>query len=296
LNKRYRVRSFVTSKSDDKNEVFSLIMNNIQTPMMIKLKTEEIEKYFDIEGDDFEVINVIEDLKNSLKEMTNYLMGCSSDYTNDQAKNDFFYFSQIAIKDYCLKLSQDFSNHFGYDYFDTSTKQYQHYLALQNAFRSVVESYRSFAAAEMDDVMFSNTGNYPDTKDYRKCPHCGLIWYRVSACPNVTCGNIEKEKDIISCFKSFFNFKFEWKKGEKPIIVWTRQNKVYNFTNIENKNCKPLGCGKQFNWLGQNPENMSWFFPNESSDIDVFNENVKKEGKKELEEERENVSINVISD
>jgi len=268
-------------------------MKNLQQPITIKLKTEEIQRYFDLDSDDFDVTCIIEELKDSLKLVTSHLKDCSTEYCG-QAKNDFFYFSQLSINDYCLELAQDFTNQLGYDYLDENSKQYQHYLALQTGLRSVVEDYRLFAANNMNDIMFSNTGSYPDTKDYRRCPHCNLIWYRVTACPNVTCGNIETEKDIVSSFKSFLKFSFKWRKGQKPIIEYQTKDKVYNFNSRKGDNGKRLGCGKSFDWMGQKPVDMKDFFEVEATDVKVIKEDLEKDAIGDMEEERKKVQINVI--
>jgi len=116
----------------------------------------------------------------------------------------------------------------------------------------------------------------------------------VTACPNVICGEIETEKDIVSSFTSFFKFSFQWRKGQKPIISYQTKDKVYNFKDRNGNKAKKLGCGQSFDWMKQRPVDMTEFFEVETTDVKVIKEDLEKEAIGDMEEERKKVKIIVV--
>lgn len=77
----------------------------------------------------------------------------------------------------------------------------------------------------------SATGKKTDIRDLvKKCPNCGLIWFRVEACPDTTCGNRPS---------SFFDFtskpfsRYDIKRYGKKIIYtkFTKQNDLKQNAN-----------------------------------------------------------------
>ena len=58
----------------------------------------------------------------------------------------------------------------------------------------------------------------------KKCPNCGLIWFRIEDCPNTTCGNRP------SCFfdfvtRSLFKYTFFRDRKSKKITLKAKNEK-----------------------------------------------------------------------
>lgn len=100
---------------------------------------------------------------------------------------------------------------------------------------------------------------------YKKCPHCGNIWFRVYGCDSMKCGNRSIGKDkLIGVFSLFF---FKFFHDEDLIVEEKQENSNYNYQEREihgltpeeteeNKQrgspqksiIKPQGCGQRINW------------------------------------------------
>ena len=99
---------------------------------------------------------------------------------------------------------------------------------------------------------------------FKKCPHCGLIWFKVKGCDSMTCGRRTKIRDTI--FGRFKNYIVNFLSGKIRIIIsenspdnYGEDNEFYGLTPEEiNENKKreiqgkvkisPQGCGMNLNW------------------------------------------------
>ena len=99
---------------------------------------------------------------------------------------------------------------------------------------------------------------------FKKCPHCGLIWFKIKGCDRVSCGKRTKIKDSI--FGRFKNFIVTFLSGK--IRITTSENQLENYGEDnefigltekeinENKiresqgkrKIEPKGCGMSLNW------------------------------------------------
>lgn len=100
----------------------------------------------------------------------------------------------------------------------------------------------------------SATGKQTDIRDLiKKCPNCGLIWFRIESCPNTTCGNRP------SCFfdflkNGFSHFKITRKGKKFTVTRATKENMLKKNENAQNKAIKEykttthLGCNQPMNF------------------------------------------------
>jgi hypothetical protein len=96
----------------------------------------------------------------------------------------------------------------------------------------------------------SNTGTKEGQEArFRKCPHCGLIWFKVTACPNTSCGARLNSLDVWQNGESLCGYVFNW-AGSK--LTWTvdnsaKQNSCSN-KYVSKRKEEPQGCGKSICW------------------------------------------------
>lgn len=121
---------------------------------------------------------------------------------------------------------------------------------------------------EKDGIMtqlFVFNGQY---NTFKKCSHCGQIWFLYSGCPNTVCGNRTTIRDLYNGI--FKNYKVSF-DGEKIVITNEQKENKYdnkdfqgqslnygltpketeeNKTRPQNKKAliKPAGCGATLNW------------------------------------------------
>jgi len=111
------------------------------------------------------------------------------------------------------------------------------------------------------------TNNYESNNlsRYKKCPHCGQIWFKIKGCNSMICGKRTNLKDKI-CGR-YRNYLVQYKQGKIIISCKEIVNNNYNendrefsglteeekqinvFLNMQGKTkILPVGCGKSFNW------------------------------------------------
>ena len=121
---------------------------------------------------------------------------------------------------------------------------------------------------EKDGIMtqlFVSNGQY---NTFRKCPHCGLIWFLYTGCPNTRCGKRTTKKDLYNGIFKHYKVTFD---GDKIVITKNQEEKQYdsialqenvidcglspkeveeNKTRTQNHKTpiKPVGCGANLVW------------------------------------------------
>ena len=121
---------------------------------------------------------------------------------------------------------------------------------------------------EKDGIMtqlFVSNGQF---NTFRKCPHCGQIWFLYTGCPNTRCGKRTTKKDLYNGI--FKNYKVTF-DGNKIEITKNQHENKYDSTALqenvidyglspkeieENKTrtqnnkslIKPIGCGASLVW------------------------------------------------
>lgn len=125
----------------------------------------------------------------------------------------------------------------------------------------------------------ANYDNNQDNKRYKKCPFCGIIWFKVKGCNSMQCGRRTKLKDIfIGTFKNyivrFFKgiFRISIRENRESLDIGkdcevfglTEEEKQQNRDRRGKCQIKPVGCGRNINW-------------NEMEDVtDLINRQVKE--------------------
>ena len=124
-----------------------------------------------------------------------------------------------------------------------------------NRFKKMIES-------EMEIKI--NYSNNKKCNEFRRCPHCGLIWLQIQGCNDVICGERTEAKDIITGFYKNYIVKYEnhkitiqieeinnFPKGTGDRIfglkVEEEEKNIY-LKSIGKQEIKLLGCGYGFKW------------------------------------------------
>jgi len=99
----------------------------------------------------------------------------------------------------------------------------------------------------------TNTGGKAENYNrFRKCPHCGIIWYKVNNCPNTSCGAILDTPDIFTNGDTICGYIFKW-IGNK--LTWVKDDQS-SFVKIKRvaesyksqRQAEPQGCKKSICW------------------------------------------------
>ena len=154
------------------------------------------------------------------------------------------------------------------------------------------------------DVILTNYKG--ETNRFKKCPYCGLIWFKITGCDGKTrCGNRDTIKDKFFGFYKDYIVKYENKKlniiktdvnqkdqGNSNEFNGLTQDEIQknNTRSNEGKHLiEPVGCGRYIIWremedvtdeINEKLKNI----PNSDYDI-KFREIMKKEEKEQFQNE-----------
>ena len=131
---------------------------------------------------------------------------------------------------------------------------------------SIYNDFKKFCEDIHIGIQITNYKN--EYSRFKKCPHCGTKWFRISGCSDVFCGKRSSSKDQI--FGRFKNYVVQYSNGIISItqdeinvqngvsdsIINSEHNLLTNAEKeknqkllLENKTLiKPIGCGNKFNW------------------------------------------------
>ena len=123
------------------------------------------------------------------------------------------------------------------------------------------EEFKKKVESKIEIQINNYNGEY---NKFKKCPHCGIIWFKVKGCDSMVCGRRTKIKDSI-CGR-FKNYIVYFLSGIIKIIInefdscnYGEDNEFYGLTQEEIEKNKirekegkvkinPKGCGKSIHW------------------------------------------------
>jgi hypothetical protein len=216
-----------------------------------------------------------------------------------------------ALKRALFFALKDYKNNLIERYYEVAKKEQdyseyvlEHVLSFSNEIYHDFEEFRIKAEREMDICLTNYKG---ETNRFKKCPFCGLIWFKITGCDGkVKCGNRDKIRD-----KFFGYYKDYIVKYENKIL--TIINNDINQKNKESSSefngltddeiqknillrkngetlIKPLGCGNWIVWRDMEDvtENVNVILKNiPNTDYDIkFREICKKEERENFKNER----------
>jgi len=131
---------------------------------------------------------------------------------------------------------------------------------------SIYNDFQKFCKSIHIGIQSTNYKN--EYNRFKKCPHCGTKWFRISGCSDVFCGKRSSSKDQI--FGRFKNYVVQYSNGCITIthdeidiknsisdsVINSEHNLLTTEEKEKNKNLlmqnktliKPVGCGEKFNW------------------------------------------------
>jgi len=212
-----------------------------------------------------------------------------------------------ALKRALFFALKDYKNNLIERYYDVAKREQdysdyvlEHVLSFSNHIFHDFEEFRVKAEKEMDICLTNYKG---EINKFKKCPHCGTIWFKISGCDGQTrCGERNSVKD-----KFYGNYKDYFVKYENNQLTITNnninQNQILSGNGIsglsqsevqENNNrringkhlIKPVGCGNYITWremedVTEKVNEILKDIPNTDYDV-KFREILQKEEKKKF--------------
>lgn len=130
---------------------------------------------------------------------------------------------------------------------------------------SIFNDYDSFRKKAELELEIQQTNYNGEMNRYKRCPHCGEIWFRIKGCSGIICGRRSLLKDRIwGFFKNYIvsfsnkkltyttleqnNNQLEGKDEELVGLSETEKTKNMQLKREGKQEIVPRGCGKTLNW------------------------------------------------
>ena len=228
-------------------------MNNIEK---IQLKDRDLLNTVGNDGD----IDVIEDRDKFLNEFKDSLEIFKKEFKKAD-DNSLKFALYYAFVDYKEDLIERFSEVVKNKVTDTDTA----IVELITFNNEIFSDFNGFTK-QVQSALKAETANFDNGEHnnrYKKCPHCGTIWFKIKGCNSMPCGRRTKLRDIfMGRFKNYivkfvrgiFNISTlkdatDKNAGEDAEFVGlTEEEKQLNMNRNGKSLIKPQGCGRNLDW------------------------------------------------
>ena len=265
----------------------------------VKPKSREFLKYFKKTTDD-KMKQYKKEFTAEFEDTLEIFKGKFNEPSTDKALKRALFF---ALKDYKNNLIER--------YYEVAKKEQdysdyvlEHVLSFSNEIYHDFEEFRTKAEKEMDICLTNYKG---ETNRFKKCPFCGLIWFKITGCDGkVKCGNRDKIRDkffgyykdyivkyenkILTIINNDINQKSKESSSEFNGLTDDEIQKNILLRKNGETLIKPLGCGNWIVWrdmedVTENVNDILKNIPNTDYDI-KFREICKKEERENFKNER----------
>lgn len=262
IEKKIKIKpqNIIFSSNKMSSEMLLAKINKIKSTMTniekIELKDRDLLNTVGNDGD----IDVIEDRDTFLNEFKNSLERFKEEF-NKANDNSLKFALYYAFVDYKEDLIERFSEIVRKKVTDTDTAIVEiitfnnEIFSDFNGFTKLVQSALKAETANFDNREHNNR--------YKKCPHCGTIWFKIKGCNSMPCGRRTKLRDIF--FGRFKNYVVKFIHGiftintlsdssdtntgqDTEFVGLTEEEKKENMNRNGKSLIKPQGCGRNLDW------------------------------------------------
>ena len=253
-------QNIIFSSNKMSSEMLLDKINNIKSKMtnIEKIEFKDID-LLNIVGNDGD-INVIEERDIFLDEFKNSLEKFKEKF-NKAEDNSLKFALYFAFVDYKEELLERFSEIVQKKVKDTDTAIVE-IVSFKNEIFSDFNGFTKLVQSNLK-AETANFDNKEENNRYKKCPHCGTIWFKVKGCNSMNCGRRTKLRDIFSGrFKNYVvkfiqgSFKIDTLSNVSDTNVGednefeglTEEEKRMNMNRNGKSLIQPQGCGRNLDW------------------------------------------------
>jgi GTP-binding protein EngB required for normal cell division len=262
IEKKIKIKpqNIIFTSNKMSSEMLLAKINKIKSTMTniekIELKDRDLLNTVGNDGD----IDVIEDRDKFLNEFKNSLEKFKEEF-NKANDNSLKFALYYAFVDYKEELIERFSEIVRKKVTDTDTAIVEiitfnnEIFSDFNGFTKLVQSALKAETANFDNREHNNR--------YKKCPHCGTIWFKIKGCNSMPCGRRTKLRDIF--FGRFKNYVVKFIHGiftintlsdssdtnagqDTEFVGLTEEEKKENMNRNGKSLITPQGCGRNLDW------------------------------------------------
>lgn len=262
FNQKFKITNILFTQLDMDGYSLSNSLHNYMINMAnikeVKIESRDLLKTVDPEFD----IDMHDDREKYLSEFKEVLQIFKKEFKLAKDKNlkraIFF-----ALRGYKDELIESYSNIVKQKKLEEDLDAVITELIMFN--NSIFNDYDNFRKEAELELEIQQTNFNGDMNRYKRCPHCGEIWFRIKGCSGIICGRRSLLKDKIwGFFKnyivSFSNKKLSYTTQEEnnnqlegkdeELVGLSESEKAKNILlkNQGKQEIAPKGCGKTLNW------------------------------------------------
>lgn len=262
FNQRYKIPNVLFTQLDmDGSSLSNSLhdyMKNMENIKEVKIESRDLLKTVDPEFD----IDMQDDREQYLLEFKENLKIFESEFksaTDKNLKRAIFF----ALRGYKDELIESYSNIVKKKKLEEDLDAVITELIMFN--NSIFNDYDSFRKKVELELEIQQTNYNGEMNRYKRCPHCGEIWFRIKGCSGIICGRRSLLKDRIwGFFKNYIvsfsnkkltyttleqnNNQLEGKDEELVGLSETEKAKNMQLKREGKQEIAPRGCGKTLNW------------------------------------------------
>ena len=264
IKKKFKIENILFTKKNTNGlslcEELEKIKNKMDNIENMEIKTKDIIKTVLVpENDDFaeEREKYKKEFDESIQIFNNEL-----DKTNDSDLKIAIFF---CLRDYKTAFLVRYSNELKNKKIDGNAIDMDSIIAeillLDNEVSIIYENFRKKVEKSLE-IKINNYNN--EFNRFKKCPHCGTIWFKIKGCNSVVCGKRTNLRDkffgrfkkyIVSFINNIINIRIDNLGDERSdydneFVGLTEAEKAENLKRaLDNKiPIKAVGCGNNLKW------------------------------------------------
>lgn len=222
--------------------IITNILERCKSPQPFMINSTNFLKLFKINDNKLKILKSVNDEVSGFRMMKQVFETYLRSLCTEQEKVDLVFEFQAYMMNQIVEAQKRVSAQNNFTFMgDTAcvANEAGHIANLTNQLRAILYDVRTMALAYQNDAGVSAL---------RKCPHCGLVWAKITGCNGTTtCGNREDQPESRWDVMSAFTFQFDGKQ----LLISKGGNR--NRSRNSGGTGSGVGCGKSITWSTMAP-------------------------------------------
>eukprot|EP00927_Polykrikos_kofoidii_P049586 TRINITY_DN4362_c0_g2_i1.p1 TRINITY_DN4362_c0_g2~~TRINITY_DN4362_c0_g2_i1.p1 ORF type:complete len:462 (-),score=38.16 TRINITY_DN4362_c0_g2_i1:425-1699(-) len=231
---------FVGKKTPQEKSITDIVFQ-CKAPKDVRITSDNFPKYFKISNSNLRILGSVREEVARCQTMNRDLVESLRNF-RETDRIDLIFEFQAFMSQEIIEAQKRVANAHGFSFVGPGlANEVGHIANLTNQLRAVLFEVRTLALG-----LASGHG----VSGLRRCPHCGLVWAKVTGCDGETvCGNREPSLDARRA--AFATFHFVWNGRHLDISrAGNRQVPPRTATAVDRRQ---QGCGRSINWSHMAP-------------------------------------------
>lgn len=230
------------SKDTTGATIVNSILERCKPPQPFMINSANFLKLFKINDNKMKILKSVNDEVSGFHIMKQVFEAYLASLCSAQEKVDLVFEFQAYMMNQIIEAQKRVSAQNNFTFMGSSAcvaNEAGHIANLTNQLRAILYDVRTMALAYQNDAGISAL---------RKCPHCGLVWAKITGCNGATtCGSRENQPESRFDRMSAFTFQFDGKQ------LKIKKGADRDRSRSSGSAHQGVGCGKSINWSQMAP-------------------------------------------